>query len=116
MRGGAEPVPPSPDGVVALMIGADGHVWATAADFDRSGYGGFELHQAQRIRARGALRREFVRRVCNTSIAATFSTYTVDQMIEDIVRREEHREAFLLIGHPDAEVSCGDYLNREATR
>lgn len=68
VSGGAKPVPPSPDGVVALMIGADGHVWATATDFDRSGYGGFELHQAQRIRARGALRREFVRRVCNTSI------------------------------------------------
>lgn len=116
MSGGAKPVPPSPDGVVALMIGADGHVWATATDFDRSGYGGFELHQAQRIRARGALRREFVRRVCNTSIARALDDYTVDRMVEDVLRRGEHSEAFVLIGHPGAEVSHGDYLNREATR
>lgn len=112
----AEDLPPSPNGVVALMIGDDGHVWATATDFDRSSYGGFELHQAQRIRARAALRREFVSRVCNTGIARALDDYTVDRMVEDLVRDEGHHEAFVLIGHPDAEVSFGDYLNRAATR
>lgn len=112
-RGGIEE---APSGVIALMIGADGHVWASATDFGTSGYGGFEPHRGQQIRARGALRHAFVRVVCNASIATAFDSYTVDRMVEDVLRRGEIREAFILIGHESARVHSREYINRDGAR
>lgn len=104
---------PIPDGVIALLVGKDGHVWATAADFDLSGYGGFKLHESQRIRARQAMRREFVRRTCNPDVAGALDNYTVEKIVEEVCRRLGHAEVFMLVGHPDVEVHWRDFINRD---
>jgi hypothetical protein len=50
-----------PSGIIAIMTQPDGNVIASAVDFDLSGYGGFELWEAQRIRAERSVKAKAIR-------------------------------------------------------
>lgn len=94
-----------PQGVIAIMTQPDGHVIATAADFDRSGYGGFKLWQAQQIRARDAVKGKAVRAYCSDILFNSLERYTIEKIAEDLLSRKGgHKITIRAIGYP-SEVS-----------
>lgn len=100
------------NGVVALLTAADGRVMATACDFDKSGYGGFKLHEAQRIRARDRMRAAYFRAMCPSPVATAINAYHADSIFRELVNNEDYKEQFILVGHESAEPDTYDYVNR----
>lgn len=90
-----------PQGVIAIMTAPDGYVIATHADFDRSGYGGFKLWEAQKHRAGDMVKRKGVRAYCSDHLANALESYTIDRMAEDLIQRGKYRVTFRAIGYPD---------------
>lgn len=76
-----------PQGVIAIMTLPTGHVAATHADFERQGYGGFKLWEAQRIRAGDAVKRKAVRVYCSEMVTQHLESYTLDRIAEDLIQR-----------------------------
>jgi hypothetical protein len=66
-------------GWCAVMINPNGVVVTTYADFDRSGYGGFSLDEAQKFRARNIIKRRFVGDHLNGWLASKADEYFCDQ-------------------------------------
>ena len=99
-------------GVIALITAPDGTVVASGDDFDRSGCGGFELHEAQKIRARDKARGAFFRNTCSIKVAQAINSYHSDSILREICGREGYKEQFILVGHPDADPDYWDYVNR----
>ena len=93
----------SPDGVIAILIAADGRVMATASDFDRAGYGGYKLYQAQRLRARKMLAINFARAYCSPAYLEGAETYDLEKVVSSLVQKGKAREHIELIGHPDVD-------------
>jgi hypothetical protein len=91
-------VPEGVCGVVGILSGPDGYVWAEASDFNQSGYGGFKLAEAQELRVRNALRMEFIRRSCGDPIVAAIDQYITDQICR---RLKGFKETLVRIGHAD---------------
>lgn len=89
-----------PKGVVAIWTSPDGDVIATAADFDRSGYGGFKLWEAQRMRARDAVRRRAVEAYCSTALTDCLSSYLFQQIGEEM-NRKGHKITARSVGYDD---------------
>ncbi|MDR3495345.1 MAG: hypothetical protein P4L82_12160 [Ancalomicrobiaceae bacterium] len=100
------------NGVVALLTAPDGRVLATASNFDPSGYGGFKLHEAQKIRARDAMRREFFALFCHRDVAGAIESYHADTIIRSICDQKKYREQFVIVGHDGVDVDEYDYVNR----
>lgn len=90
-----------PQGVLAIMTLPTGHVAATHADFERSGYGGFKLWEAQRIRCADAVKRKAVRVYCSEIVTAHLESYTIDRMADDLMQRGKWRITYRAIGWPD---------------
>lgn len=90
-----------PQGVIAIMTLPTGHVAATHADFDRSGYGGFKLWEAQRIRCSDAVKRKAVRVYCSEIVTAHLESYTLDRIAEDLIQRGKWRVTYRAIGYPE---------------
>lgn len=87
-----------PSGVVAILTRSDGHVVATAPDFDRSHPGGFSLREAQTARARRALANETVRTLCSLDIADVMRGYEAERLIEELVRVKGYRVTVMPLG------------------
>lgn len=90
----------APQGVVALFIGPDGHVWATGTDFSASRASGFTLAQAQTHRAKDQMRRHFAINTCNRNVADALHLYDIEQIMR---RMEGYRVHVVEIGHKDGE-------------
>lgn len=90
-----------PQGVIAIMTAPDGYVIATVADFERQGYGGFKLWEAQKHRAGDAVKRKGVRAYCSDHLVNALETYTVDRMAEDLIQRGKYRVSYQAIGYPE---------------
>lgn len=92
-----------PQGVIAIMTRSDGYVIATAADFERQGYGGFKLWEAQRIRAERDVKFKAVRAYCSDFLYNALDSYTVERMAEDMCQRErgKHKITLRSVGYPD---------------
>lgn len=88
-------------GVVAILTGPDGHVWATATEFDRSGYGGFSLQEAQELRVKRALAWEFVRKACSDVIVRALDEYQCDRIINNVCSQQGFTRTILPIDHKD---------------
>lgn len=91
-----------PKGVLAIMTRPDGYVAATHADFDRSGYGGCKLWEAQRMRASDAVKRQAVRAHCSEIVTKHLESYTIDRIAEDLVNRGKWKVTFRAIGWDEA--------------
>jgi len=89
------------DGVVMLLVGPDGHVWASVSDFSRAGYGGFTLAQAQEIRAGRALAYAYLRAVAHPHIAEAVEPMEAERIVADVCRKHGHKVVTKLIGHDD---------------
>jgi len=90
-----------PQGVIAIMTLPTGHVAATYADFERQGYGGYKLWEAQRHRAGDMVKRKAVRAYCSDIVTMHLETYTIDRMAEDLIHRGKWRVTYRAIGYSD---------------
>lgn len=91
---------PEPKGVLAIWTSPDGDVIATAADFDRGGYGGFKLWEAQRMRARNSVMHRAVRAYCSDRVTDAIDTYIVEQ-IAGAMGKKGHKITCRAVGWPD---------------
>lgn len=93
-------------GVIAIVTLSDGHVTASHADFDKSGYGGFQLCEAQAIRAGDVAKRRAVQSFVGPAMAGWLSAYTVDGIWRDMREKGGARITFVPVGYEgdDAEL------------
>lgn len=94
---------PNPSGVVGLFIAPDGHVVAEVTDFERAGYGGFSLEEAQKIRCRKALNREIISMFSSPALSDHVSEYYAEGIVREMIERGGYRKHFVTIGHGAAE-------------
>lgn len=92
---------PNVVGVVGLFIAPNGHVVAEVTDFERAGYGGFTLEEAQRIRCKRALSREVVGRFAGEPLAKAIDQHRAEDITDNMVRDQGYRKHFISIGHKD---------------
>ena len=90
-----------PKGVIAIMTLPTGHVAATHADFERSGYGGFKLWEAQKHRAGDMVKRMAVRAYCSEMVTQHLESYTLDRIAEDLMQRGKWRVTYRAIGYDE---------------
>ena len=90
-----------PQGVIAIVTLPTGHVAATNADFERQGYGGFKLWEAQKHRAGDAAKRKAVREYCSDIVFQHLETYTIDRIADDLFSRGKWRMTYRAIGYPE---------------
>lgn len=88
-------------GVVGLLIGPNGHVWAEVTDFSRSSYGGFSLQRSQEIRVESALARAFVRNTCADVVVVSLDGYDCQQIVSKL---KGFKTKLVAVGH-DGEAS-----------
>lgn len=92
-----------PQGVTLVLIDTKGRVRAHASDFERSGYGGFSLLEAQKLRCRRALAREFVTGGCHPDIAGALDNYDAEKVVQALVNNKSWVTTEIIIGHQDEE-------------
>lgn len=92
-----------PQGVIAIVTSPRGDVIATAADFQRSGYGGFKLWEAQKMRARDSARRETIRRYSSPLLSDALDGYAVDVICQRLFSGApaSHKITFRAVGYDD---------------
>lgn len=73
-----------PTGVVAVLLFPDGRSLCSASDFDTSGYGGFTLHESQEHRAKAAIAREVVGKLCSDDVVKALDTAECDLIIAPV--------------------------------
>lgn len=80
-------------GVVAIYTDKDGRVIASVSDFDRSGYGGCSLEEAQGIRAKRALSRAVANAYCSPVFADKLNWMDCEKVMLDDGRQghNDHR-------------------------
>lgn len=88
-----------PKGMGALLIDDKGRVAAHAFDFDQDGYGGFKLHEAQRMRAKRAMARKFFMSYCSTIVAEVVDEYRQTEIVEKLCRDKGWRMVIIDVNH-----------------
>lgn len=88
-------------GVCGVVTAPDGAVVATHSDFERQGYGGFTLQEAQTIRVKDGLKRSFLRAFLYTNLVAKSGGYFVDQFWEN-GREHGYRMETFPVGYDEA--------------
>jgi hypothetical protein len=88
-------------GVVVVLIAPDGRMVVSVSDFNRSGYGGFTLQEAQTMRAKEALARTAIRAFCNDDLADVIDRYRAEEIIRALCDKKKYRVEMIVIGHKD---------------
>lgn len=91
---------PEPQGIIAIMTAPSGDVIATHADFERQGYGGFKLWEAQKYRAQEQVKWATVRAYCSDVIVKSISSY-ISTQIADALCQKGHKISYRAIGYPE---------------
>lgn len=91
----------TPQGVVAVLTDHTGNVIASVSDFDRSGYGGFTLRQAQEMRVKEQLAFAVVRAYCSDAILGVFERSECGEFVRRLVRQKGFTQTIIPVGHPD---------------
>lgn len=86
-------------GVIALFIDTDGNEIAHAADFAANSYGGFDLKQAQKIRAKNKLLDEVCGHFFYGDYCTQISKHTMECVLRDLSCK--NKIEFYYIGHND---------------
>ena len=89
-------------GVVAILTGPDGYVWASVTDFDRQSYGGYTLQDAQEMRAKKQLAYEFMRATCSDIVLSVIESYRCEEIVTDLIRQKGFKRTILKVGHEDS--------------
>ena len=85
--GEPETVAESPRGCVMLCTDPQGNEIATITDFERSGYGGFTLKEAQRIRCKRQIARAVIDRYASPVIAENMAEYHRDSLLQSLLKK-----------------------------
>ena len=75
-------------GAMAIIHWPDGAVLAADVDFDRSGYGGMSLFNAQSYRVRAAVKREAIRKLCHADVVACLEQHHLESLFRAMVREK----------------------------
>lgn len=86
-----------PKGIIAIWTDPEGNVIATEADFDRSGYGGCKLWEAQRMRVNRAIAWSAVRAYCSPAVTDALTSYLLEQIAREM-RNKGHKVTLREIG------------------
>lgn len=98
MRG--RPMTNNPNGVVAVIIGPDGYVWASESDFEQvNGIGNIE---SQTHHARRCAINSFFRAACNQVVADAIDAYQKEQIMRNL-QSKGWRIHVVKIGYGDGE-------------
>lgn len=89
-----------PKGVVGILTGPDGHVWASVTDFDTSGYGGFSLQEAQEVRVQTLLAFEFIRKTCSDIVVQAMGPLDCKGIVGTLISKHGFKRTIIPIGHP----------------
>lgn len=94
---------PDPCGIIAIMTNSAGDVIATAADFERHGYGGFKLWEAQKHRAREQVKWATVRAYCSDVVVKAITSYISSQIADELCQKDRggHKITYRAIGYPE---------------
>lgn len=76
----------NPKGVVCMFSDENGNVITSSNDFDRSGYGGFKLHEAQEIRAKERLYYKVANAYCSPQFVKGIERHQCKRIVENLVR------------------------------
>ncbi|MDB5606693.1 MAG: hypothetical protein JWP25_3593 [Bradyrhizobium sp.] len=90
----------NPQGIIAIMTSPDGDVIATATDFNRSGYGGYKLWEAQAMRAKDQVKWATVRAYCSPVVSDALDSYLMGQ-VADRLCSKGHKITLRAVGYPD---------------
>jgi hypothetical protein len=90
----------TPKGVVGILTGPDGHVWASVTDFDRQSYGGYTLKDAQELRVRKQLAYDFMRATCSDIVLSVIDGHTCEEIVRDLINKKGFKRTILPVGHP----------------
>lgn len=72
-------------GCVAVFINPRGQVICSVNDFEESGFGGFTLEQAQKIRCKNRIAREVVSSYSSPDFADNVKSYTAERIVDDLL-------------------------------
>lgn len=86
-------------GIGAVLTDDEGRVCAHAFDFDRSGYGGFKMWEAQRIRVRRAVKRKFIEAYCSNVVHPGIDEFACESIVDNLRNKGKLRLTFFAIGH-----------------
>lgn len=89
-----------PCGVLCIMTRSDGHVVATASDFERQAPGGFKPWEGQLYRAREQVKLATVRAYCSDFVVNAISSYVSTQIADELCRKG-HKITCRAIGYDD---------------
>lgn len=87
-----------PKGVIAIWTDPHGSVMATKADFNRSGYGGFKLWEAQRLRARKFVQWDAVKAYCSPVVTDCLTEYLIEEIAQEM-QRKGHKVTIRALGY-----------------
>ena len=90
-----------PQGVVAILMASDGHVWGQGSDFDSGGAGGFTKIQNQTRRAKTKCVHDFIKKSCIPDVADCMSSYDAEQLVNDLVVKKNWRLETINVGQED---------------
>jgi hypothetical protein len=86
-------------GIGAILTNDRGEVVAHAFDFERSGYGGMKLWEAQRYRTKRAVTRRFIEQYTYGEMPAAIDEYSGERIIDNLRNAGKLRLTFINLGH-----------------
>ncbi len=86
-------------GVVAIFTDENGHVIASVNDFDRSGYGGCKLVEAQRMRAERMLAYAVVNAYCSPRLVRAIEDYQAQHIVRRLITDHGCKRTIVEIGY-----------------
>ena len=97
------------NGVIGIFTAPNGKVVCSANDFDTSGYGGFELHEAQKIRVKEKINMSVVKTYCGYPVYESISDHTARQIVGDMMNKG-YSLVYSLVGHKGVDRETYSYL------
>lgn len=91
----------TPNGVVGVLTGPDGYVWASVSDFDSSGYGGFSLQEAQTRRVKQALALKFLDSTCNDIVVSVLDPHRCEEIVWALCSKKGFKRTIIPVGYED---------------
>lgn len=91
-----------PKGVVLVFIDEEGREIASVSDFNRTGYGGWSLRDAQNLRARRALAMKVCNAYSSSQLVRAIDAYDAERIIDRLVKDHACKIATVVVGHAEA--------------
>ena len=74
-------------GILAIITWPDGSVLASYADFERQGFGGFKLAEAQEHRARKFAKWAAFKALCHPDVVKSMDSYDIERAVDSMIQK-----------------------------